>query len=73
MKNENLKLILVACMLTIGICVIIYVGNSVIPEDYKFNVGIWGTVNDWLMYSVGIVTAVFLYKTLRSQQEVQKM
>ncbi|WON92528.1 hypothetical protein [Sphingobacterium sp. UGAL515B_05] len=73
MKNENFKLILVAFMLTIGICTLIYLGNIITPEQYKFNVEIWGTVNDWMMYSVGIVTAVFLYKTLRSQQEVQKM
>lgn len=39
---------------------------------YLFPVEIWGTVSDWVMVSVTSVTAFYLYKTLKSQQEVQK-
>ncbi|MDR2285835.1 MAG: hypothetical protein LBE37_21660 [Sphingobacterium sp.] len=73
MKNENLKLILIAFGITACVCVLINLGNNVIPERLKFDVNIWGTVNSWLVYGLTVVTAVFLYKTLRSQQEVQKM
>jgi len=38
-----------------------------------FNVEIWGTVSDWVMVIVAIITACFLYKTLRSQTYVQKV
>jgi hypothetical protein len=34
---------------------------------------VWGTVSDWLMVGVTIVTAFYLYQTLKSQREVQQM
>jgi len=42
-----------------------YLGFS-IPADS------WGTVSDWVMIIVTSVTAYFLYKTLKSQKEVQQ-
>lgn len=33
----------------------------------------WGSVSDWVMIAVTIVTAIFLYKTLKSQKEVQQV
>lgn len=72
MNNENFKLVLPGLLITVGICGVVLFGNYIIPEKYKFSPEIWGTVNAWMMYGVAIVTAVFLFKTLRSQQEVQK-
>ncbi|WP_090603054.1 hypothetical protein [Parapedobacter koreensis] len=72
MKNENLMLILTGLMITLGLCALIYVANDIIPEGQKFNSEIWGNINDWMIYGLTLVTAVFLYKTLRSQMEVQK-
>ncbi|GAA4100427.1 hypothetical protein [Mucilaginibacter panaciglaebae] len=39
---------------------------------YLLPAEVWGTVSDWFMVAVTSVTAFYLYKTLRSQQEVQK-
>lgn len=72
MKNENLLLILTGFLISFGICALIYVANNIIPENQKLNAEIWGTINSWMIYGVTMVTAVFLYKTLRSQTEVQK-
>lgn len=36
-----------------------------------FQSDVWGTVSDWVMILVTIVTAYFLYKTLQSQKDVQ--
>jgi hypothetical protein len=33
---------------------------------------IWGTVSDWVMIAVTSITAYFLWKTLKSQKEVQQ-
>jgi hypothetical protein len=33
---------------------------------------VWGTVSDWVMIAVTSVTAYFLWKTLKSQKEVQQ-
>lgn len=33
---------------------------------------IWGTVSDWVMILVTSITALFLFRTLKSQREVQK-
>lgn len=38
-----------------------------------FDPNTWGTVADWLMVIVTMITAYYLYKTLKSQQEVQRM
>ena len=39
---------------------------------FLFDTNIWGNVSDWGMVLVTSVTAYYLYKTLRSQKEVQK-
>lgn len=38
-----------------------------------FDPNVWGTVSDWCMIVVTIMTAIYLYKTLQSQQEVQRI
>jgi hypothetical protein len=38
---------------------------------FLFNAAVWGTVSDWLMVVVTLATAFYLYKTLKSQKEVQ--
>nr|WP_276903217.1 hypothetical protein [Pedobacter kyonggii] len=38
-----------------------------------FNSGTWGTVSDWFMVLVTAITARYIYKTLKSQTEVQKI
>ena len=37
----------------------------------QFDPEIWGTVSDWFMVAVTMLTAYYLYKTLKSQKEVQ--
>lgn len=39
---------------------------------FPFLAEVWGTVSDWIMIMVTSVTAYFLYKTLRSQKDVQQ-
>jgi hypothetical protein len=39
---------------------------------YLFPADVWGTVSDWVMVGVTAITASYLYRTLKSQQEVQK-
>lgn len=39
---------------------------------YIFNADVWGHVSDWVMVIFAATSAIFLYKTLRSQQDVQK-
>lgn len=39
---------------------------------FLFSPDTWGTVSDWFMVSVTVITAYYLYKTLQSQKEVQK-
>jgi hypothetical protein len=39
---------------------------------YLFPSDVWGTVSDWVMVGVTSLTAFYLYKTLKSQQEVQR-
>jgi hypothetical protein len=38
----------------------------------QFPADVWGTVSDWVMIIVTTITAYFLYKTLKSQKEVQQ-
>lgn len=40
---------------------------------YPYSASIWGNVADWIMIIVTSVTAFFLYLSLLSQREVQKM
>ncbi len=39
---------------------------------FLFATNLWGTISDWAIFSVTLATAIFLYKTLKSQQEVQQ-
>lgn len=39
---------------------------------FPFFADVWGTAADWLLMVVTVSTAVFLYKTLQSQKEVQE-
>jgi len=41
--------------------------------EYPFYAEVWGTVSDWMMVIVTLVTAIFLYLTLKSQNIVQIM
>jgi hypothetical protein len=45
---------------------------TIILMTYLFTADIWGTVSDWVMISVTAITAFFLFKTLKSQKEVQQ-
>jgi hypothetical protein len=38
-----------------------------------FHSDVWGTVSDWVMIIVTLVTIYFVYRTLRSQLELQKV
>lgn len=40
---------------------------------FSFDPVTWGTVSDWVMVFVTILTVIFLYKTLQSQKDVQQM
>ena len=39
---------------------------------FQFISEVWGTVSDWVMIGVTSLTAFYLYRTLKSQQEVQR-
>ena len=41
-------------------------------EDFYFNVDIWGTVSDWIMVLVTVLTALFLILTFKQQQKLFK-
>lgn len=71
-KDENSALISVGLFIMVMAVFLIKMGNRHLPEDWKSEVEIWGTVSDWFIVIITLVTAVFLYKTLRSQMEVQK-
>lgn len=74
-KNDHINLVLSASagMLIFSICTFIYIYNDIFPDTEKFNADVWGTVSDWMIIAVTVVTAVFLYRTFASQQEIQKM
>lgn len=40
--------------------------------DITFNPDVWGTVTDWLMSIVTIITAYYLYQTLKSQNDANE-
>jgi len=73
MKNENFKLIINGLIIIFGTCALIYVLNIITPDRLKLDPAIWGTVSDWLIIILTLLTAIFIYKTLKSQYEVQKM
>jgi hypothetical protein len=39
---------------------------------FPFHADVWGTASEWAMILVTSITAIFLYRTLKSQQVVQK-
>lgn len=71
-KYENSALILNGLIMIACGAILIDKLNYLITEDKKLSPEIWGTVSDWFMVLVTLVTAVFLYKTLKSQMDVQK-
>ena len=73
-KNENelTSRIIVGLLMLVFSVVTLRVINDCFNEYFNFKVEIWGTISDWYMIIVTIITAVFLYKTLESQMEVQK-
>jgi|GEM_PF-1299283 len=70
-NQENLALVTVALFIVVMIIIVVSTLTSLLPDNLKFNVEIYGTVSDWIIVIVTIVTAVFVYKTLTSQQKVQ--
>lgn len=71
-KNENLALILVGLFIISLIVFIVTIASNHPWMPFKFNPEEFGTVSDWVMVIVTLVTAVFLYQTLRSQMTVQR-
>jgi len=71
-KNENLALILVGLFIILLIVFIVIIASNHPWMPFKFNPEEFGTVSDWVMVIVTLVTAVFLYQTLRSQMTVQR-
>jgi len=39
---------------------------------FPFHADVWGTASEWVMIIVTMITAYFLWKTLKSQKEVQE-
>lgn len=69
-QNENTIIFIGLVLMGWGLYIINEKNNN--PDVSKFDSEVWGTVSDWYMVIVTLVTAVFLYKTLRSQKDVQK-
>lgn len=40
---------------------------------FPFNASVWGTASDYIMILVTATTAIYIYRTLKSQQETQKI
>jgi hypothetical protein len=40
---------------------------------FYFDPNVWGTVSDWTIAAITLITAYYLYKTLKSQNDVQRM
>jgi hypothetical protein len=57
----------------LGASGLVYGLNNLLPIRYHLDSEIWGTVSDWMIIFLTLVTAVFLYKTLRSQQRQIKI
>lgn len=71
-NKENFALVLVALIIVFLIVFIVKVFTSISPDYLKFDPDTYGTVSDWVIVFATIVTAVFVYKTLASQQKVQE-
>lgn len=41
--------------------------------EYPFRTDVWGNVSDWVMITVTALTALFLWRTLRSQIDIQTL
>lgn len=76
MKRLNIREIITlsigAIMFLIGVCALIFVGNDIIPDESKLSSGVWGTVSDWVIIIITLISAILLLLTLKSQIEVQK-
>lgn len=68
-KDENSALISVGLFIMVMAIFLIKMGNRHLPENWKSEVEIWGTVSDWFIVIITLVTAVFLYKTLFAQNK----
>ena len=66
-KYENSALILNGLIMIACGAILIDKLNYLISEDEKLPAEIWGTVSDWFVVIITLVTAVFLYKTLYAQ------
>ncbi|TKC09859.1 hypothetical protein FA048_06500 [Pedobacter polaris] len=65
--KDNIWLFIKVSTLTLIVATALYLkGWTLAPE-------VWGTVADWIMIIVTGLTAIFLYQSLKSQQDVQKM
>lgn len=71
-KYENSALILVGLSMIVFIIIIVSSLTSILPKTWRFDPDAYGTVSDWVMVIVTLITAVFLYQTLRSQMTVQR-
>src|SRR5690606_797931 len=69
--REIVTLSIGAAMFIIGLSALIYVCNDTIPNNLKLPAEVWGTVSDWMMIFITVVTAVLLLLTLESQRKVQ--
>lgn len=69
-QNENTIIFIGLIFFGLGLYIIDNKNNN--PNVNKFNAEVWGTVSDWYMVIVTLITAIFLYKTLKSQKDVQK-
>lgn len=70
-KKEDYIIALVIVIMISGIFIIDKINRDTLEEN-KFVAEIWGTVSDWYMVIVTMITAIFLYKTLKSQKDVQE-
>lgn len=69
--REIVTLSIGAAMFIIGLSALIYVCNDTIPNNLKLSAEVWGTISDWMIIFITIVTAVLLLLTLESQRKVQ--
>ncbi|WP_313511655.1 hypothetical protein [Sphingobacterium sp.] len=76
MKRLNIREIIIlsigGTMFILGICALLFVGNDIIPDESKFSSGVWGTISDWVIIFITLISAILLLLTLKSQIEVQR-
>ena len=75
---NNTLLTIIACIICVIVLSIIFnrflyqYDMEIVFINISFNPNIWGTVSDWTIILITAITAYFLYKTLKSQKDVQK-